>query len=299
MFDVITHPDLVKIWGSARPQPSKDPRFYYEPAIEAMLDAGVAMEVSTAGLRKPVGEIYPARAMLEMAVDAGIPIALSSRRAPARAPRVRLRGGGQAARGLRREGDRGVREAARGGWSRSGDTDRARDRLAPLRRRAPADPRRRRDPARARASTATPTPTCSPTRSPTRSSARRRWATSARTSRTPTSSGAGADSIELLREIVRRVAAEGWRVEHVDATVMLERPKLAPHREAIMARLAEAVGALGAREGDDRRADGLRRPRGGRRRDGRRHVGAPRGRSDASWTGRRRRSRGSRRTRRR
>jgi 2-C-methyl-D-erythritol 2,4-cyclodiphosphate synthase len=53
----------------------------------------------------------------------------------------------------------------------------------------------------------------------------------------------GADSIELLREIVRRVAAEGWRVEHVDATVMLERPKLAPHREAIMARLGEAVGA--------------------------------------------------------
>ena len=53
----------------------------------------------------------------------------------------------------------------------------------------------------------------------------------------------GADSIELLREIVSRVAAAGWRVEHVDATVMLERPKLAPHREAIMARLTEAVGA--------------------------------------------------------
>jgi histidinol-phosphatase (PHP family) len=78
LFDVITHPDLVKIWGSARPLPSKDPRYYYEPAVEAMLEAGVAMEVSTAGLRKPVGEIYPARAMLEMAVDAGIPIALSS-----------------------------------------------------------------------------------------------------------------------------------------------------------------------------------------------------------------------------
>jgi 2-C-methyl-D-erythritol 2,4-cyclodiphosphate synthase len=53
----------------------------------------------------------------------------------------------------------------------------------------------------------------------------------------------GADSIELLREVVRRVAAEGWRVEHVDATVMLERPKLAPHREAMMRRLGEAVGA--------------------------------------------------------
>ena len=77
-YDIISHPDLVKIWGSARPAPSKDPRFYYEPAIEAMLEAGVAMEVSTAGLRKPVGEIYPAQPMIEMAVDAGVPIALSS-----------------------------------------------------------------------------------------------------------------------------------------------------------------------------------------------------------------------------
>jgi 2-C-methyl-D-erythritol 2,4-cyclodiphosphate synthase len=52
-----------------------------------------------------------------------------------------------------------------------------------------------------------------------------------------------ADSIVLLREAVARVAATGWRVEYVDATVMMERPKLAPHREAIMARLSEAVGA--------------------------------------------------------
>jgi 2-C-methyl-D-erythritol 2,4-cyclodiphosphate synthase len=52
-----------------------------------------------------------------------------------------------------------------------------------------------------------------------------------------------ADSLALLREIVRRVASEGWQVEHVDATVMLERPKLAPHREAMMERLSEAVGA--------------------------------------------------------
>jgi histidinol-phosphatase (PHP family) len=78
LFDVIAHPDLVKIWGSGRPLPDTDLRRYYEPTVEAMLDAGVAMEVSTAGLRKPVGEIYPARGMLEMAVDAGIPIALSS-----------------------------------------------------------------------------------------------------------------------------------------------------------------------------------------------------------------------------
>jgi len=78
LFDVITHPDLVKIWGSGRPVPEKDLRYFYEPAVEAMLEGGVAMEVSTAGLRKPVGEIYPARGFLEMAVDAGVPIALSS-----------------------------------------------------------------------------------------------------------------------------------------------------------------------------------------------------------------------------
>ncbi|WP_028059149.1 histidinol-phosphatase [Candidatus Solirubrobacter pratensis] len=78
LYDIIAHPDLVKIWGGARPLPDVDPRRYYEPAIEAMLDADVAIEVSTAGLRKPVGELYPARAMLEMAVDAGVPVALSS-----------------------------------------------------------------------------------------------------------------------------------------------------------------------------------------------------------------------------
>ncbi len=78
LYDIMAHPDLVKIWGSARPAPERDPRHYYEPAVEAMLEAGVAMEVSTAGLRKPVGEIDPARALLDMAVDAGVPIALSS-----------------------------------------------------------------------------------------------------------------------------------------------------------------------------------------------------------------------------
>ena len=52
-----------------------------------------------------------------------------------------------------------------------------------------------------------------------------------------------ADSIVLLREAVSRVRADGWRVEFVDATVMMERPKLAPHRAAIMSVLSEAVGA--------------------------------------------------------
>jgi histidinol-phosphatase (PHP family) len=78
LYDIIAHPDLVKVWGSARPGPERDPRRYYEPAVQAMLDAGVAMEMSTAGLRKPAAELYPSRPLLEMAVDAGLPIALSS-----------------------------------------------------------------------------------------------------------------------------------------------------------------------------------------------------------------------------
>jgi histidinol-phosphatase (PHP family) len=78
MFDIMAHPDLVKVWGDERPAPRGDPRHYYEPAIEGFLDGGVAVEVSTAGLRKPVGEIYPSRAFLEMVVDAGLPVALSS-----------------------------------------------------------------------------------------------------------------------------------------------------------------------------------------------------------------------------
>jgi len=78
MYDILAHPDLVKHWGSERPWPEKDLRFYYDVAMERIADSGIAVEVSTAGLRKPVGEIYPDRAFLEMVIDAGNPIALSS-----------------------------------------------------------------------------------------------------------------------------------------------------------------------------------------------------------------------------
>ena len=78
LFDILAHPDLVKVWGKDRPLPEGDLRRFYYPAMEAIADAGVALEVSTAGWRKPVGEIYPAPAFIEMAVDAGTPLALSS-----------------------------------------------------------------------------------------------------------------------------------------------------------------------------------------------------------------------------
>jgi len=78
LFDVLAHPDLVKMWGAERPWPERDPRFHYEPAVEAIADAGIAVELSTAGLRKPVGEMYPSREMCEMCVDAGAAFAISS-----------------------------------------------------------------------------------------------------------------------------------------------------------------------------------------------------------------------------
>jgi histidinol-phosphatase (PHP family) len=66
MYDILAHPDLVKHWGRERPWPDRDLRFYYDIAMERIAESGIAIEVSTAGLRKPVGEIYPDRAFLEM-----------------------------------------------------------------------------------------------------------------------------------------------------------------------------------------------------------------------------------------
>jgi histidinol-phosphatase (PHP family) len=78
LFDVLAHPDLVKIWGVERPRPEGDLRRFYEIAMEGIAESKIAIEVSTAGLRKPVGEIYPGRALLEWCLDAGCPVALSS-----------------------------------------------------------------------------------------------------------------------------------------------------------------------------------------------------------------------------
>jgi histidinol-phosphatase (PHP family) len=78
LFDILAHPDLVKVWGRDRPLPEGDPRRYYELAIDGIAESGIAIEVSTAGLRKRAQEIYPAPAFLRMCVEAGAPVALSS-----------------------------------------------------------------------------------------------------------------------------------------------------------------------------------------------------------------------------
>lgn len=78
LFDILAHPDLVKVWGKSRPLPEGDLQRFYEPAVEAIAESGIAVEISTAGLRKPVGELYPAHQFVVMCVAAGADFALSS-----------------------------------------------------------------------------------------------------------------------------------------------------------------------------------------------------------------------------
>jgi len=54
---------------------------------------------------------------------------------------------------------------------------------------------------------------------------------------------AGADSVELLTEVARRVRAGGWEPGNVDCSVVLDAPKLAPVRREMAERLSAAVGA--------------------------------------------------------
>jgi 2-C-methyl-D-erythritol 2,4-cyclodiphosphate synthase len=53
-----------------------------------------------------------------------------------------------------------------------------------------------------------------------------------------------ADSMALLRDVVARVRDAGWSIEHVDATVMAEAPKLSPHKPAIRAALEAELGSV-------------------------------------------------------
>ena len=75
LFDFVAHPDLVKKFGH---RPPGDLRRYYEGTVAAAAASGVAVEVSTAGLRRPAGELYPAAGFLAMAREAGVPVVISS-----------------------------------------------------------------------------------------------------------------------------------------------------------------------------------------------------------------------------
>jgi histidinol-phosphatase (PHP family) len=75
LFDFLAHPDLVKKFGH---RPGGDLMRFYRPALDAIAEAGSVLEVSTAGLRKEVGEIYPSREFLIAARERHIPIVINS-----------------------------------------------------------------------------------------------------------------------------------------------------------------------------------------------------------------------------
>ncbi len=66
---------------------------------------------------------------------------------------------------------------------------------------------------------------------------------------------AGADSLELLAEATRQVRAAGWEPGNVDASLVTDHPKIAPHRDEMARRLSAAVGAPVTVKG--RRPEGL------------------------------------------
>ncbi len=75
LFDVLTHFDLPKKHGHRPPEPLVSAE---ERALAAAKRAGCAVEISSAGLRKTVGELYPEPRLLARMVALGIPVTFSS-----------------------------------------------------------------------------------------------------------------------------------------------------------------------------------------------------------------------------
>jgi histidinol-phosphatase (PHP family) len=75
LFDVLTHFDLPKKFGIRPPAPLEADE---DRAIDAAKAAGCAVEISSAGLRKPVAEMYPEPRILRKLAAAGVPATFSS-----------------------------------------------------------------------------------------------------------------------------------------------------------------------------------------------------------------------------
>jgi histidinol-phosphatase (PHP family) len=75
LFDIISHPDLVKKFGH---RPTKDVSGMIENTIRCYKDSSVAVEINTSGLRKPVKEIYPAPQIIQLLKCYDVPIVFGS-----------------------------------------------------------------------------------------------------------------------------------------------------------------------------------------------------------------------------
>jgi len=74
-FDIVGHLDLIKVFKF---MPKQDVRILAKNALQAIKRSNMVLEVNTAGLRKPIGELYPSRGLLEEAYALDIPITFSS-----------------------------------------------------------------------------------------------------------------------------------------------------------------------------------------------------------------------------
>lgn len=77
LFDIVGHLDLVKIFKYV-PQDEEFLLEQYDRAANALAESKTCVEISTAGLRKPVGELYPDKRLLQKCYEKNIPIVLSS-----------------------------------------------------------------------------------------------------------------------------------------------------------------------------------------------------------------------------
>jgi len=74
-FDIVGHLDLIKVFKYL---PKKDIRLLAKDSLKAIKKSGMVLEINTAGLRKPIEELYPSRGLLEEAYAMDIPITFAS-----------------------------------------------------------------------------------------------------------------------------------------------------------------------------------------------------------------------------
>ena len=75
LFDIVGHIDLIKVF---KYMPTKNVMEFATPALEAIKKADMAIEINTAGYRKPCSEPYPSKEILQKAYEFGIPITFGS-----------------------------------------------------------------------------------------------------------------------------------------------------------------------------------------------------------------------------
>lgn len=74
-YDVVGHLDVVKIWGHRAP---RDGVHYTEAILSSVKSVGMVIEINSAGLRKPVKELYPEEAIIKRIYNCNIPVTIGS-----------------------------------------------------------------------------------------------------------------------------------------------------------------------------------------------------------------------------